>query len=66
MIFKHIYLKVILRKSIKQAHVQRQKLLKWAAKTQNDQVKLTTVKNQRQRNPDQSNDAAFCESKLSV
>ncbi len=36
------------------------------AKTQNDQVKLTTVKSPRQRKHDFSGDEALCETKLVV
>ncbi len=35
--FKHLCLEAILRKCITQIHVQRQKAVKLAAKTQNDQ-----------------------------
>ncbi|EMB48836.1 hypothetical protein D908_16884 [Vibrio mimicus CAIM 602] len=42
------------------------KAVKLAAKTQNDQAKLATVKSQRQRKQDHSDDSAFCETKLSV
>ncbi len=64
--FKHLCLKVILRKSITQTHVQHQKLWGWLPKLKMIKVKLATVKSPRQRKPDHSDDAAFYETKLSV
>ncbi len=56
----------MLRKCIEQAHVQRQKLWSKQSKLKAFKVKLATVKSPRQRKPDHSDDAAFCETKFAV
>jgi len=53
-------LKVILRKSITQAHVQRQKLWSWLPKLK----PFRPIKSPLQRKPDHSYDSAFYETKL--
>ncbi len=57
--FKHLCLKAILRKSITQTHVQRQKLWSELPKLKTLKAKLATVKSQRQRKHTFSDDAAF-------
>ncbi len=59
MIFKHICLKCILRKSITQTHVQHQKLWSEQPKLKTLKAKLATVKSPRQRKHTFSDDAAF-------